>query len=41
MNVLSNIIYGLKFKKMPKTERVEAGMKMIKTMGLSGYEKNT
>ena len=39
MNVLSNIIYGLKFKKMPKAERVEAGMKMIKTMGLSGYEK--
>ena len=39
MNVLSNIIYGLKFKKMPKAERVEAGMKMIKMMGLSGYEK--
>ena len=39
MNVLSNIIYGLKFKKIPKAERVEAGMKMIKTMGLSGYEK--
>ena len=36
MNVLSNIIYGLKFKKMPKAERVEAGIKMIKTISLSG-----
>lgn len=39
MNVLSNIIYGLQFKKMKKQERIELGIEMLKTIGLLGYEK--
>ena len=39
MNVLENIIYGLKFKAIPKKERVAMGLEMLRTMGLSGYEK--
>ncbi|WP_029409515.1 ABC transporter ATP-binding protein [Treponema pedis] len=39
MNVLQNIIYGLKFKNIPKKERISLGMQMIKTVGLEGCEK--
>ncbi|WP_029408810.1 ABC transporter ATP-binding protein [Treponema pedis] len=39
MNVLQNIIYGLKFKNIPKKERIDLGMQMIKTVGLEGCEK--
>lgn len=39
MNVLENIIYGLKFKAIPKKERIAMGLEMLRTMGLSGYEK--
>ncbi|MEL3913557.1 ABC transporter ATP-binding protein [Treponema pedis] len=39
MNVLQNIIYGLKFKNIPKKARIDLGMQMIKTVGLEGCEK--
>ncbi|WP_024467899.1 ABC transporter ATP-binding protein [Treponema pedis] len=39
MNVLQNIIYGLKFKNIPKKERISLGMQMIKTVDLEGCEK--
>lgn len=39
MNVLSNIMYGLKFKNIPKAERIVMGREMMKTVGLDGYEK--
>lgn len=39
MNVLQNIIYGLKFKNIPKKARIDLGMQMIKAVGLEGCEK--
>ncbi|MEL3908945.1 MAG: ABC transporter ATP-binding protein [Treponemataceae bacterium] len=39
MNVLENIIYGLKFKNLPKEKRVEEGLKILSSFGLEGYEK--
>lgn len=39
MNVLQNIIYGLKFKAISKKERIAMGTEMIQAMGLNGYEK--
>lgn len=41
MNVLSNIIYGLKFKNIKKLERKKLGLDMLKTIGLSGYENKS
>ena len=39
MNVLSNIIYGLKFKRIPKAQRIAMGREIMTTVGLEGYEK--
>lgn len=39
INVLGNIIYGLKFQHIPKKQRIAMGMEMMEIMGLSGYEK--
>lgn len=39
MNVLANIMYGLKFQGIPKKERLLLGMEMLERMRLTGYEK--
>lgn len=39
MNVLENIIYGLKFKNLSKEKRVKAGLEILSSFGLDGYEK--
>ncbi len=38
-SVLDNVIYGLKFRGYSKKEAREQGMLMLKTLGLTGYEK--
>jgi len=38
MTVLENVALGLKFKGIPKKERTEQAMEMIKIVGLAGHE---
>ena len=38
MNVMQNIIYGLKFKGIKKKEAVRKGFEMLETVGLTGFE---
>ncbi|NOX34716.1 MAG: ABC transporter ATP-binding protein [Deltaproteobacteria bacterium] len=38
MNVMQNVIYGLKFKKIKKKEAVKKGFEMLETVGLTGFE---
>ena len=41
MNVLENIKYGLKYKKLTKKEQNELALKYLKIVGLDGYEKKS
>ena len=38
-NVADNVGYGLKFKKIPKRERLEKVREVLKAVGLEGYEE--
>lgn len=38
-DVLANVVYGLKFQKIPKAKRFEMGMEMLKTVGLASSAK--
>lgn len=38
-NVIENVEYGLKFKKINKADRREKAIEVLKTVGLTGYEK--
>lgn len=38
-DVLANVVYGLKFQKIPKAKRFEMGMEMLKTVGLAPSAK--
>ena len=40
-DVLGNVEYGLEVRKMPKEERHERAMEMIKMVGLSGWERQS
>jgi spermidine/putrescine transport system ATP-binding protein len=39
MSVLDNVLYGLRIRKVPKTEAIEQADRVIEQVGLSGYEK--
>ncbi len=39
MNVIDNVVFGLKMKKTRKQERVRLGLAMLDKVGLQGYEK--
>lgn len=39
MDVLENIKYGLKYKKLTKKEQIDLAMEYLKIVGLDGYEK--
>lgn len=41
MNVLENIKYGLKYKKLTKKEQNELALEYLKIVGLDGYEKKS
>ena len=41
MNVLENIKYGLKYKKLTKKEQNELALEYLKIVGLAGYEKKS
>lgn len=41
MNVLENIKYGLKYKKLTKEEQNELALEYLKIVGLDGYEKKS
>ena len=41
MNVLENIKYGLKYKKITKKEQNELALEYLKIVGLDGYEKKS
>lgn len=37
-SVIENTIYGLKFKKVPKKEAIQAGQEILEMVGLKGYD---
>ena len=39
MNVIDNVTFGLKIKKVPKKERYFRGREILKELGLEGFEK--
>lgn len=39
MNVIDNVTFGLKIKKIPKKERYFQGKEILKELGLEGFEK--
>lgn len=41
MNVIENIKYGLKYKKLTKKEQNELALEYLKIVGLDGYEKKS
>lgn len=41
MNVIENIKYGLKYKKLTKKEQNELALEYLKIVGLEGYEKKS